>query len=441
MASDPSQAPAPSLRLSGPGDLLAAVPYLLGFVPRRSLVVVAIGRDRRVALVARVDLVAGEDLEARVDLPSAPAAAAQRAPGSTGATGPRRGPLGEAEPPPAGHCPGLLSGRPVASAETLTGDGGADRVGLPPSPARALQMAERLGPLAARAGASAAVAVLYPAGGRAPVQERQHWRAFARSLREGFGDVELLDCLAVADRRWWSLLCEVPGCCPAQGQPMPAPGTSGVEASAVLAGLVAFADRADMVAALAPAAAGRREPVAAILADESDTTSAGAPAGGAGRVGGSTSTRLREDLQLVDRALLRRGDTELGAPGAPGELTAAEAAALIRAVCDPTVRDAVSRCQTLADGHSAVSLWAELASLAPDAWLPGPASLLAAAAYQCGNGVLATAAAEAVLAQDPGHVLAGQLARALAVGISPSELAPMFRSGAAAARVSIQAMV
>ncbi len=47
-----------SLRLRGPGDLLTVVPYLLGFHPRESLVVVCVepGNPARIGLTARVDL-------------------------------------------------------------------------------------------------------------------------------------------------------------------------------------------------------------------------------------------------------------------------------------------------------------------------------------------------------------------------------------------------
>ena len=46
---------APTLRATTPADLLAVVPYLLGFHPRESLVLLAL-HSRRVELVARVDL-------------------------------------------------------------------------------------------------------------------------------------------------------------------------------------------------------------------------------------------------------------------------------------------------------------------------------------------------------------------------------------------------
>jgi len=54
--------------VQGPGDLVAAVPYLVGFDPVRSVVVVSLrGARLRCGLVARVDLPAPEDLQAWAD--------------------------------------------------------------------------------------------------------------------------------------------------------------------------------------------------------------------------------------------------------------------------------------------------------------------------------------------------------------------------------------
>jgi hypothetical protein len=44
------------LRISGPADLLGAVPYLLGFHPQESLVIIGLA-DRQVVVTARIDLV------------------------------------------------------------------------------------------------------------------------------------------------------------------------------------------------------------------------------------------------------------------------------------------------------------------------------------------------------------------------------------------------
>lgn len=67
----PAASPSPSdvsvLRLSGPSDLVATVPYLLGFTPERSLVVVALRQGCRpgdaVSVVATVRLDLDDDVE------------------------------------------------------------------------------------------------------------------------------------------------------------------------------------------------------------------------------------------------------------------------------------------------------------------------------------------------------------------------------------------
>ncbi|CAA9267465.1 MAG: hypothetical protein AVDCRST_MAG54-2798, partial [uncultured Actinomycetospora sp.] len=58
------------LRLHEPGELVAAVPHLLGFRPAESLVLVAVhgtGRRRRLGVVARADLPPPHDVVAVVD--------------------------------------------------------------------------------------------------------------------------------------------------------------------------------------------------------------------------------------------------------------------------------------------------------------------------------------------------------------------------------------
>ena len=52
-----------TVRVSGPADLIEMVPYLLGFAPVESIVIVGI-TDSRVSVTARVDLTAGEQVAA-----------------------------------------------------------------------------------------------------------------------------------------------------------------------------------------------------------------------------------------------------------------------------------------------------------------------------------------------------------------------------------------
>jgi hypothetical protein len=177
---------------------------------------------------------------------------------------------------------------------------------------------------------------------------------------------------------------------------------------------VALPNRAGVAARLAPAAEADRSAVVAELdAAEVDPSVA---------------------VQLVDVALADR----LG--GTSAALPPERAAELVRAVAHVQVRDAVSACRGTGAAAAAVSLWTDVVRLAPDGWLAGPAALLAAAAYQAGDGVLAGVAIDLALAEEPEHVLAGQLRRALDVGLPPRELRPVFELGSAAARANIAAM-
>ena len=62
MTSTGATRPPTVLSARGPGDLVAVVPLLLGFVPRESLVLVGLrGRRRRTGLVVRADLASGDE--------------------------------------------------------------------------------------------------------------------------------------------------------------------------------------------------------------------------------------------------------------------------------------------------------------------------------------------------------------------------------------------
>ena len=54
-AADPGAGGVPTLRVRGPGDLAQAIPYLLGFHPEQSLVLVGLDRHM-VTVTARFDL-------------------------------------------------------------------------------------------------------------------------------------------------------------------------------------------------------------------------------------------------------------------------------------------------------------------------------------------------------------------------------------------------
>jgi Domain of unknown function (DUF4192) len=171
----------PPLRPRTLSDLVELVPYLLGFHPRDSLVVVALhGWRRRIGTTVRVDRA---EFRSSAELPST-LGRYLRADGADEALAVVYGP-----------------GRD---------DGGGDRT--------------RAGP-------------------RGNLPDRALVRSLAAGLAES--EVFLVDALYVAGGRWWSYACEDPGCCPPAGRSLPSAAgrTSPVVAAATYAGLVAMPDR------------------------------------------------------------------------------------------------------------------------------------------------------------------------------------------------------
>jgi hypothetical protein len=179
------------LRLTGPTDLVLAVPFLVGFHPVGSLVGVA---------VDDADLVV---LTVRVDLPS------------------------PSRPPQAAQLSALAT--PLAAAAVRAG---ATKVLLLLYPEE---------PLPAR----------LPGAGWPRVAGRL---VSELSRQAGGSALEVSEVLLVARGRFWSLMCLDTGCCPRSGVELPEPASSRVAAEAVAVGLVARAARSDLEADLAPVA-------------------------------------------------------------------------------------------------------------------------------------------------------------------------------------------
>jgi hypothetical protein len=66
-------------------------------------------------------------------------------------------------------------------------------------------------------------------------------------------------------------------------------------------------------------------------------------------------------------------------------------------------------------------LWSDVVRRVTGPWLPAPASLLAFAAWQDGDGTLANLALERALAADPGYSMALLLREILTAGVPPSQ--------------------
>ncbi len=193
------------IRVTGPRDLIDLVPYLVGFRPTESLVLVSMtGRRRRVGLTLRVDL---DGLRAGSEV--------------------------------LGTCVSHLIRAGAASAMLLVYRDvtGPDDPGAPRSCATAAVLPEH------------------------DLVDRAVQAIHARG-------VHVDEALLVTGDRWWSYLCRSPACCPPQGSPIPrSDRPSAVVTAATVAGLVAAPDRRSLERSVDPAPAADRAAVARLVAD------------------------------------------------------------------------------------------------------------------------------------------------------------------------------
>ncbi|MEV0908086.1 DUF4192 domain-containing protein [Streptomyces hokutonensis] len=78
-----------------------------------------------------------------------------------------------------------------------------------------------------------------PAPGESGRQVMERLRPLVQKLRTECGrlDVTVIEALCISDGRFWSYCCPIEGCCPVDGSPMGLPGTSVLAAAATYAGL------------------------------------------------------------------------------------------------------------------------------------------------------------------------------------------------------------
>lgn len=294
-------------RLSGPGDAVAMIPYILGFTPRESLVVIALeGRRNRFGPCCRMDLATARDEV--LDQARYTAALARR------------------------------------------------------------QAFRRVMVFAFSADVEPANSALTAVHG---------------ALTEA--GVDVLDAVRADGASWWSTLCSNPRCCPPEGTPYDV-DTSRVAAEAVLAGLQRAPDRESLRAHVAPLDPARRASVAA-----------------------AAKHRPVVDVTTLVAGALDRSEC----------LSIDEIAALAVAVQDVRDRDRAWAMMTRATAPRHFQLWRTVMQTVPDELMVPVGSLTAFAAWLSGRGVLASHAADRVLAVDPTYSMALLVVDALQACLHP----------------------
>jgi hypothetical protein len=273
----------------------------------------------------------------------------------------------------------------------------------PPDAGRSREIAEHAAGVLRKRQISTAIAAGYGAGTLVtPVAEA------LRAAIRGAGIV-LRDLLRVEDGRYWSYLCQDPGCCPPEGAAFDGPGHP-VAAALTAAGMAARPDRASLAGTLAPvtgAAADSMHRATERAVRRAEDLIAAAP-------------RDADPMQPVidaGRAAVREA---IGIYRAGGQITDDQVAWLAVTVADLRVRDDAWARMDPAHRAAHRRLWTDVVRRAAEPYIPAPASLLAFTAWQSGDGALANVAIERALAADPGYSMAHLLGQALDAGLPPS---------------------
>ncbi len=352
----PSGPDQPPVKVGSPAEILAAVPYLLGFHPTRSLVVIGARPPRdRVHVSFRYDL---------------------------------------ADPP----------------------DGEFAR-----------EIAEHASSVLVNQDVTVAIIVGYgPGAVVTPVAEE-----FRAQL--GAVGVEVREMLRVEDSRYWSYLCQDPGCCPAGGVPFDV-SVSPVAAQLTLAGNVLLPDRAALERTVAPLGGAARSSMAqATIRAENRAAALVARAARPGRTRGGVLRPVIEDgLRAVGAAIqtYRRG----------GNIESDdEFAWLTITLADLRVRDDAWARMDPEHRQSHQRLWTDVVRRAQPAYVPAPACLLAFVAWQSGDGALANVALARALDANPGYTMARLLLEAVSSGLPPSKARlPMTPEEVAASYAAVE---
>ena len=307
--------------------------------------------------------------------------------------------------------PHLLGFHPGQSMVVVGLDGPRGRIKLgfrydlpdPPDPEMSRDIARHAVEVLRQRGVTVAIAAGY-GGGTLVTPVADALRAAAQDA-----SITVRDLLRVKGRRYWSYLCQDPGCCPPEGIPFEGPDHPNARALAA-AGMTARPDRESLAALVAPVTGPEAESLR--RAHQCALRRAGEMIAGAG-----APDRLRA-LVEAGRDAVRDA---IARYRSGGEITDHDQMAwLILTVADLRVRDDAWARMDPGNRDAHQRLWIDVTRRAPESLVPAPASLLAFTAWQSGDGALANIAVERALAADPGYSMAHLIGQALEAGLPPS---------------------
>ncbi|MFD5628345.1 DUF4192 domain-containing protein [Streptomyces sp. NPDC127072] len=271
-----------------------------------------------------------------------------------------------------------------------------------------------------------------PARGESGREVMERLRALAQLLRTACGrlDVPVIEALCISDGRFWSYCCPGQGCCSPDGESMGLPGTSVLAAAATYAGLQVRGSLRELTARLIPWETGAALDqevaldtasvalVPRILDDENRAAVAGETLGLAKQVmvrfADAPPVSGTRPADLRDDGLLEYG----------------EAATLILGLQDRTTRDRAAEWMEGDEAAPALRLWRALARRCVGSYrehAAAPLTLAGWVAWSTGDELEAREALAMALGADPDYLFARLLHQACNEGLDPESVRRCLR--------------
>ncbi|MFE0523804.1 DUF4192 domain-containing protein [Streptomyces sp. NPDC058954] len=283
-----------------------------------------------------------------------------------------------------------------------------------------------------------------PAKGESGRQVMERLRPLAQKLRVECGqlDVPVIEALCISDGRFWSYCCVNESCCPPEGLPMGLPGTSVLAAAATYAGLQVRGTLRELRARLQPWETGAAL-TQEIALDTASTSLVPRILDAAHRVAVAEETLGLAERIMRRLAAAPTVTGTLTADLRDDELLGHdEAAALILGLQDRVTRDRAAEWMEGEEAAPALRLWRALARRCVGPYgehAAAPLTLAGWVAWSTGDDLEAREALAMALGADPGYLFARLLHQACNEGLDPESVRRCLRAerrdrGAAPAR-------
>ncbi|MFL5995446.1 MAG: DUF4192 family protein [Streptomyces sp.] len=272
-----------------------------------------------------------------------------------------------------------------------------------------------------------------PAAGETGRQITERLAPLAALLRTECGrlEVPVIEALCISDGRYWSYCCPSEECCPVEGLPMGLPGTSVLAAAATYAGLQVRGTLRELRARLQPweTAAALEQEVAldtagmALVPRMLDLTGRAEVAEETVRLARRTMERFAEAAPVSGALQADLRDDEL--------LGHEEAAELILGLQDRTTRDRAAEWMEAEEAGPALRLWRALARRCVGPYgehAAAPLTLAGWVAWAAGDEIEAREALAMALGADPGYLFARLLHQACNEGLDPESIRRCLRA-------------